>query len=323
MGFFKSIFKGVKKVFKKIGRGIKKIAGKVGKFVGKLGIVGQIGLAILLPGIGGALGSVFSGATKALSAYAGFGSTVVNGIGKVLSFAGKFASSAGKLYKGVTNAIGGFVKKIGGEVLNKVGFKSFGTGDGISKAFQGWMDSSAEGFKGVLDPFKSVPVAGSESLLGPTKTTSNLQPDISPARGGSPLTDVDFQAATPSPMEAYSQVSEGIESDFLATQEAVGTDSMWGDFKDEVVAKTKKTIGDTGKQMISNLLNPQPEYDEGGNQVQPFYTQSNPLVQADQTQQSLGYTVGGPMQYFQQAASQSSSTAVYNQALTRALGGAS
>ena len=42
MGFFKKIFKGVKKVFKKIGRGIKKVAGKIGKFMNKIGIVGQI-----------------------------------------------------------------------------------------------------------------------------------------------------------------------------------------------------------------------------------------------------------------------------------------
>ena len=55
MGFFKKLFKGVKKVFKKVGKGIKKVVGKVGKFMNKTGIVGQIALSFLLPGIGAAL----------------------------------------------------------------------------------------------------------------------------------------------------------------------------------------------------------------------------------------------------------------------------
>ena len=53
MGFFKKLFRGVKKVFKKVGKGIKKVVGKVGKFMNKIGIVGQIAMSFLLPGIGG------------------------------------------------------------------------------------------------------------------------------------------------------------------------------------------------------------------------------------------------------------------------------
>ena len=49
MGFFKKIFRGVKKVFKKIGRGIKKIAKGFMKAVGKLGVVGQLGMMFLMP----------------------------------------------------------------------------------------------------------------------------------------------------------------------------------------------------------------------------------------------------------------------------------
>ena len=41
MGFFKKIFRGVKKVFKKIGKGIKGVFKGVGKFMNKIGIVGQ------------------------------------------------------------------------------------------------------------------------------------------------------------------------------------------------------------------------------------------------------------------------------------------
>ena len=39
----------IKKFFKRIGRAIKKGFKKIGKFIGKLGIVGQIGLMFLMP----------------------------------------------------------------------------------------------------------------------------------------------------------------------------------------------------------------------------------------------------------------------------------
>ena len=55
MGIFKKIFKGVGKVFKKIGKGVKKVFKKFGKFMGKIGIVGQIAMMFVLPGIGAAL----------------------------------------------------------------------------------------------------------------------------------------------------------------------------------------------------------------------------------------------------------------------------
>ena len=48
----KKIFSGVAKVFRKIGRGIKKVVKKVGRFVGKFGIVGQLGMFMLMPHIG-------------------------------------------------------------------------------------------------------------------------------------------------------------------------------------------------------------------------------------------------------------------------------
>ena len=49
------IFKKIGKVFKKIGKGVKKVFKKFGKFMGKIGIVGQIAMMFILPGIGAAL----------------------------------------------------------------------------------------------------------------------------------------------------------------------------------------------------------------------------------------------------------------------------
>jgi hypothetical protein len=45
------VFKGVGKVFKGIGKGIMKAFKSVGKFINKLGIFGQIGMALIMPGI--------------------------------------------------------------------------------------------------------------------------------------------------------------------------------------------------------------------------------------------------------------------------------
>lgn len=55
MGLFKSIGKGIKKTFKSIGRGIKKAFKQFGKFMGKIGVLGQVAMMFILPGIGGAL----------------------------------------------------------------------------------------------------------------------------------------------------------------------------------------------------------------------------------------------------------------------------
>ena len=64
MGFLSKAWKkikgGVKGAFKKIGKGIKSAFKSFGKFMNKIGIVGQLGMAFILPGIGGMLAKGFS-----------------------------------------------------------------------------------------------------------------------------------------------------------------------------------------------------------------------------------------------------------------------
>ena len=62
MSIFKSIRKGFKKVFKKIGRAVKKQFKRIGKFINKAGILGQLAMMFILPGVGGALMKGISGA---------------------------------------------------------------------------------------------------------------------------------------------------------------------------------------------------------------------------------------------------------------------
>jgi len=109
MGLLGALFKPFKKLVKKIGKGIKKVVKKIGRAVGKLGIVGQIGMMFLMPYAAGALGSFF-GATGKLASW---GSTLLKGsgiaskaLGHTLNAINTVGTMAGKVYTGVTDTIG-------------------------------------------------------------------------------------------------------------------------------------------------------------------------------------------------------------------------
>lgn len=138
MGFFKKIFKGVGKVFKKIGRGIKKAVGKFGKFMNKIGIVGQVAMAFILPGIGNALASgigsalglsgvtgmsTLVGSASAGTGLLGSGSAFLQGAGKVLQFAGKVASAPGKIFSSITKGVTSTLTEFSKTALSKMGFE--------------------------------------------------------------------------------------------------------------------------------------------------------------------------------------------------------
>ena len=109
MGIFSKVWKGIKKAAKKIAKGIKKVFKKVGAAIGKLGIVGQIGMMFLMPYAMGALGSFF-GATgkiatwgaKLLGPNSGFLSKAVGHTLNAINTAGTFI---GKVYTGITETI--------------------------------------------------------------------------------------------------------------------------------------------------------------------------------------------------------------------------
>jgi len=122
MGFFSKVFKGVKKVFKKIGKGIKKVAVKVGKFMNEIGVVGQIAMAFILPGIGSALastlGKVGTWAAAALANPAT--NALVKGVAHVVNGAARFAAGAGRVFNTVTSAVKNFTGEVGKTLLNKI-----------------------------------------------------------------------------------------------------------------------------------------------------------------------------------------------------------
>ena len=65
----------------------------------KIGIVGQIGLSLLLPGIGSTtLAGMWGSLVGGMQAYSGLGSTIINGAGNFLNAATQVASRAGRAF---------------------------------------------------------------------------------------------------------------------------------------------------------------------------------------------------------------------------------
>lgn len=117
MGFFSKVFKGIGKVFRKIGRGIKKVVGKIGKMFGKLGIVGQIGLGLLLPGVGQVLSGMLGSVGGAL---AGSSSALLQGAGKFIQGAIEIGGRVGNAFSTVTEGVTKVIGETVGAVLNKI-----------------------------------------------------------------------------------------------------------------------------------------------------------------------------------------------------------
>ena len=113
MGWLSKVWKGVKKTVKKIGKGIKSAFKSVGKFMGKLGIVGQIGLGLLLPGLGQMLG------TWAVTAM-GSANALVAGAGHFVNAAIQIGTKASSVFKTVTQGVTKVIGQTVGTVLNKI-----------------------------------------------------------------------------------------------------------------------------------------------------------------------------------------------------------
>ena len=113
MGFFSKVFKGVKKVVKKIGKGIKSAFAKVGKFMNKLGIVGQIALGLMLPGIGASLGK------WAITAM-GSSNAIVAAAGQFVNAAVSIGTKVSGAFKTVTEGVFKVVGQTVGTALNKI-----------------------------------------------------------------------------------------------------------------------------------------------------------------------------------------------------------
>jgi hypothetical protein len=192
VGLFKKIGRGIKKAFKKIGKGIKKVF----KAIGGAGILGQIGLMFILPGLGGLLG----GATNSL--LSGSMGALGKGVGHIMATAGKFASTAKNMFSTVTEGITSFFKKVGGTMLKKAGIPLKGVPDGtLADAFKDWKDGVLKNASQTFDPWKMSNVDYAKSLIpkeaaltpeGAERAKADLKPEeagkMEVVEGGNPST---------------------------------------------------------------------------------------------------------------------------------------
>jgi len=148
MGFFKKIFKGIKKVFKKIGKAVKSAFKKIGKFMGKIGVVGQLGLALIMPYALPALGGLATGMMG--TQLGGALGAVVKGAGHFLNAAVKVGTRVGTAFKSVTSAVTKTIGNMVGATINSIpGGKAFG---GFMKELTGGMiDITGKNFSTAWD----------------------------------------------------------------------------------------------------------------------------------------------------------------------------
>lgn len=117
MGIFSKIWKGIKKVGKKIAKGVKKTFKKIGKAIGKLGVVGQIGMMFLMPYATGALSSFAGSALGTVGQWSanllsksGIGAKA---LGHTLNMVHKAGTFAGKVYTTISDTIGNAIDRVG------------------------------------------------------------------------------------------------------------------------------------------------------------------------------------------------------------------
>ena len=153
MGIFSKLWKGVKKTFKKIFKPIKKVFKGFGKFMNKIGIIGQLAMSFILPGIGNALIGAYSGMVGSLAA--GSLGTIGKAAGWVLGKAGQFAKTISTGFKTVTSAVTDFIGATGKYVGGKLGKMGIGTMKDITlkQAFgaEGWAGNLVKNFTKFTD----------------------------------------------------------------------------------------------------------------------------------------------------------------------------
>lgn len=173
MGFFSKLWKKVKKgfksVFKKIGKGISKIFKGIGKFMGKIGIVGQLAMSFILPGIGQALSKTAGGLFTRMTGALAKGGKIAKAAGKMLEAGVNFAKMGHSAFKTVTDGVSSFVTEMGQAALSKI--------PGIKKIFPNITDKKFKtAWNNVQDEFQKNTKAVMENfdnLIGRTAKTTD------------------------------------------------------------------------------------------------------------------------------------------------------
>lgn len=247
MGFFSKIFKGVKKVFKKIGKGIKKVVAKAGKFMDKIGIVGQIAMSFILPGVGGALLKGLGNTLGRVAAWAGTagGNALIQGAKAVIGTATKFVTQTARAFNTVTSGVKNFLGETIKTAVNKIpGISVEGAADsffigkdgffGADTAFGRAAGATAETWNTTIGSSKWMeqfdPLAGAKEtqaklagIVSDTTEAIGYTPETPLPEGFKPGIDVLPDSYTPASWDSTtpSLLAEGASIDFEAIQPSV------------------------------------------------------------------------------------------------------
>jgi hypothetical protein len=231
----------LRKVFKKVGRGIKKAFKSFGKFMGKIGILGQVAMMFILPGIGNALASGLGSAlglqgvtgmsslvgaagtaTSAGTGLLGSSSAILQGAGKVLQFAGKVASMPGKVFSSITKGVTSTLTEFSKTALSKIAPNSTFAQGAAENFFFGADSAASRVGKAFKSPFTDEAVAkvAGEIADAPTIDTTTpvetvVQDTVKPESSilstpADPLVDTSIMSPNPTlPDSAYLEQQRG------------------------------------------------------------------------------------------------------------------
>lgn len=217
MGFFKKVFKKVKKGFKSIGKGIKSAFKKIGKFMGKIGIVGQLALMFtpvgammgnLFSGIGSVAGQTFRGVTGALAQ----GGRIAQAAGKVLEAGGSFAKAGHSAFKTVTDGVTTFIREFSGAALNQMGISTDIASKDFTAAWNATQDSVLKNSKAIMTNF--------ENAINGRMPTAAQQAALNAKKAEAKITKSDYvESKTKAMQEQASKFPDSIDERFKSTDD--------------------------------------------------------------------------------------------------------
>lgn len=155
MGKLRKIGKKIKRGFKSLGKKLKKGFGKFAKAFGKLGPLGSIALATLLPGIGNVL-------TGWLSNMGPVGEFILNIGSKIQKGANWVKDGVGRVFNRVTDAIEygmNKVSSIGGQGTAGSDFRNW-----VSRQTKGFIDPSTKGVEDITIPGSTKTITGPDGF---------------------------------------------------------------------------------------------------------------------------------------------------------------
>ena len=113
MGFLSKVWKGIKKTVKKIGKGIKKVVKGFSKAIGKLGVVGQLGMMFLMPyafnALGGWIGQAGTWMSKTAGNLIASSNPIGQALGHTMNLVHTVGTKVGDAYNSITSTISGAV----------------------------------------------------------------------------------------------------------------------------------------------------------------------------------------------------------------------